>query len=88
MEGEGSILTPFVQILVDLGLPGLLIAALGWHDWQVQKRNMALIAALMEITKEAIGAQKAGESAIRDNTSQIKDLSTLVQNMLLRGKPE
>ena len=69
MEGDpGGLITAIVKILSDLGLPGLMIGALGWAYWQVTKRNAALNDklndTLVEVTKEYAAAVNANTAAI------------------------
>ncbi len=76
MEGDPTgIVAPIVKLLVDLGLPGVIIIALGWHDWQVQKRNMALNDALLSVTKEYAEA-----------TSTMTAALNRLSDFILRGK--
>lgn len=82
MEGDPQ---SWIELLIgQFGVGGLIIAALAWHDWQVQKRNMALNDALLEITKETTRASEAATAALRENSNAIQTMSTL----LMRSKPE
>lgn len=72
---DPGVLSAFIKILTDLGLPGLIIAALGWHDWQVQKRNAALNDTLLKVTENYA-------SGIATNTAAINRIG----DMILRGK--
>lgn len=78
----------FVSILTSLGLPGLVIAALGWAYWSERKRNGDLndkhVTTLLDIVKENAKQAEAGTQAIREVSSSVKDLTTV----LLRTKPE
>lgn len=72
---DPGVLSAFIKILTDLGLPGLIIAALGWHDWQVQKRNATLNDTLLKVTENYA-------SGIATNTAAINRIG----DMILRGK--
>ena len=72
-------------VIENFGAGGIVIAALAWHDWQIQKRNQALNDALLEITKETVRASEAVTSALRENSLAIQNMS----NMLVqRGRAE
>lgn len=75
MEGDPSITSAIVKVLTDLGLPGLIIGALAWHDWQIQKRNMDLNDKLLDVTEKY-------STAVGNATAAINRLG----DMLLRGK--
>lgn len=75
MEGDPSgIVGPLVKVLVDLGLPGVLIAALGWHDWQIQKRNMALNDMLLKVMEQ-----------YATSTSTMTAALNRISDLILRG---
>ena len=73
--GDPGIVAPLLKILTDLGLPGLIIAALGWHDWQIQKRNMALNDAIVKITENYATATATSTAALNR-----------IADVILRGK--
>jgi hypothetical protein len=75
MESDPGAIAEFVKILTGLGLPGLVIAALAWHDWQVQKRNMSLNDKLLDVTEKY-------SNAVGGMTTAVNRLGDL----LLRGK--
>ena len=82
---EQTILDALKVIIEQFGASGIIIGALAWHDWQIQKRNAALNDALLDITKETVRASEASTSALRENTATIQNM----QNMLIRtGKVE
>ena len=76
MDGaDPGALSEFIKILTGLGLPGLVIAALAWHDWQVQKRNMALNDKILDVTEKYATAAAGMTQAVNR-----------LGDMLLRGK--
>lgn len=75
MAEGGGIVEPFIQLLVSLGLPGLVIAALLFAVHRLYNRNQELQATLLDITRETTKSQEAG-------TASINRLSDL----LLRGR--
>lgn len=75
MEGDPGVLSAIVKVLTDLGLPGVLIGALAWHDWQIQKRNMSLNDKLLDVTEKY-------SAAVGGMTQAVNRLG----DMLLRGK--
>jgi hypothetical protein len=75
MEGQTGIIEPVIQLLVGLGLPGVIIIALGYAVNRLYNRNQQLLDAMMEMTGETVKAQEAA-------TASINRLSDL----LLRGK--
>lgn len=75
MEGDPSVLQAIVKVLTDLGLPGLIIGALAWHDWQVQKRNMSLNDKLLDVTEKYVTAASGMTQAVNR-----------LGDMILRGK--
>lgn len=75
MEADPGVLSAIVKVLTDLGLPGLIIGALAWHDWQIQKRNMSLNDKLLDVTEKY-------STAVGGMTQAVNRLG----DMLLRGK--
>lgn len=72
---DPGLIASFIKILTDLGLPGLIIGALAWHDWQVQKRNIALNDTLLKVTENYATA-----------TATMTASLNRIGDMILRGK--
>lgn len=67
MEGAPAgtgIIEPFVSLLVSMGLPGLVIAGLGYIGWRLWGRTEKQQEALLEITRETVKAQEAATAAV------------------------
>lgn len=72
---DGEQVNSIFAILTSMGLPGLVIAVLGWHDWQIQKRNQELNDAMRDMVRDTT-------TAIVNNTNAINRIG----DMVIRGK--
>lgn len=75
MEGQSGVIEPITQQLLSLGLPGVIIIALGFAVYRLYSRNQEQNDTMVEMTRETVKAQEAA-------TASINRLSDL----LLRGK--
>ncbi|MET3649075.1 hypothetical protein [Phyllobacterium ifriqiyense] len=74
MEGTGPV-DAVVNLLIGLGLPGVIIITLGFAVHRLYNRNQELLDTMVETGRETVKAQKTA-------TASINRLSDL----LLRGK--
>lgn len=72
-------------VIEQFGAPGIVIGGLAWWGWQTQKRNASLNDALLEITKETVRASEASTAALRENTTTIQNLNSI---LIRNGKVE
>lgn len=61
MEG---ITNSVAEMLLGLGLPGLIILALGFAVWKLYNRNQELHSTLYEIGRESVKANEATTAAL------------------------
>ena len=52
------------QMLLGLGLPGVIIIALGYAVWKLYNRNQELHETLYEVGKESVKANEATAAAL------------------------
>lgn len=64
MEEPTSLAMPFIKLLVDLGLPGLIIGGLAFMCWRLYNRNQELTNTLLDITRETVRASEASTASI------------------------
>ncbi|SDP92601.1 hypothetical protein SAMN05428967_4485 [Phyllobacterium sp. YR620] len=75
MNGAPGAVDAVVNLLIGLGLPGVIIIALGFAVYRLYNRNQELLDTMVETGRETVKAQEAA-------TASINRLSDL----LLRGK--
>lgn len=61
MEGITESVT---QMLLGLGLPGVIIIALGFAVWKLYNRNQELHSTLYEVGRESVKANEATAAAL------------------------
>lgn len=61
MEG---ITNSVAEMLLGLGLPGLIILALGFAVWKLYNRNQELHSTLYEIGKDSVKSNEAAAAAL------------------------
>lgn len=64
MDEPTSLAMPFVKLLVDLGLQGLIIAALAFACYRLYTRNQELNNTLVDITKETVRSAESSTASI------------------------
>lgn len=75
MEGQTDLVGPVIQTLLGLGLPGVIIIALGYMVYRLDNRNEKKEEAMREMQVDFVKAQEAATAAL----NRLSDI-------LLRGK--
>lgn len=65
------------SFLMEMGLPGLVILALGWFAWQRDKKCMELQDGRVDDTKEQL---RETTGAINDNTRALDTLTQIIRD--------
>lgn len=59
-----GITQPISEMLLGLGLPGVIIIVLGFAVWKLYNRNQELHSTLYEVEKESVKANEATAAAL------------------------
>lgn len=70
----------FVSILTDLGLPGVIIWALGWTCWRMAKR-------IDDLQEKRLTELRAVIDTTHENTRSLDALAELVRSFSGSGRP-
>jgi len=72
MSEPTGFVEPMFQQLLALGLPGLVIIALGFMSYRFYNRNQQLTDTLIAMTRETVKAQEAATDAINRLTDLLR----------------